>query len=149
MKIVTLTYKINIKASQQTIFDYVSDWEKQSDWIMFTTVKLVSGAPQHKDPILLAITQLGLFKLTDTMVITDWQPNERIVIEHTGRVVLGKGVFTIRKISDEICEFTWQEITPVPFGQIGLILIKPVFRVFFSRSLKMLKNNVESLNSAR
>lgn len=150
MKIKTLTFRINIKSSQQTIFNYVSDWERQSDWIMFTTVKLVSGAPQQKDSILLATTKLGPLKVADTMVVTDWQPYERIVVEHTGRIILGKGVFTISKIANETCEFTWQEITPVPFGfvgHIGLLFVQPILNVLFGRSLKILKSNIEAQNN--
>jgi len=80
------------------------------------------------------------------MVITDWQPYKRIVVEHTGRVVLGKGVFIIEEISDKVSKFTWQEITPIPLGfigQIGLVLIRPIMNIAFGKSLKNLKNNIE------
>ena len=147
MKKVTLTYCIEINATPQTIFEYVSNWEKQSDWILFTTVQLVQGVPHQKDPLLLAVTKFGPLKIADTMIVTDWLPYERIVVEHTGRIVLGKGVFTIVKLSKETCTFTWQEITPIPFGiigQIGFIFAKPVMNVVFNKSLKKLKNIIET-----
>lgn len=146
MKTVTLTFSIKIRANQQTIFDYVSDWEKQSDWILFTTVKQLSNAGQRQDAILLAETKLGPIKFVDTMAVTDWQPFVRIVVEHTGRIILGKGVFSVRKISDDSCEFTWEEITPVPFGligQVGLVILRPVIKLLFNSSLKRLKANLE------
>jgi len=146
MKTVTLSFNIEICAKPKAIFQYVSDWEKQSEWILFTKVKLLKGAPQQKDPLLLAITKIGPIKVQDTMVVTDWQPFERVVVEHTGRMVLGKGVFTIKKISNDVSSFTWQEITPIPFGIVGricLVFVKPLLNFLFNASLKKLKNNVE------
>jgi hypothetical protein len=146
MKTVTLTFSIEIDAKPKTIFEYVSNWEKQSEWILFTKVKLLKGLPNQKDPLLLAITGVGPFKVKDTMVITNWSPYKLIVVEHTGRVVLGKGVFTIEEISEGKSKFIWQEITPIPFGlvgKIGLVLIRPIMNIAFGKSLKKLKNNIE------
>jgi hypothetical protein len=146
VKTVTLNFSTEIRAKPQTVFEYVSNWEKQSEWILFTKVKLLQGAPNQKDPLLLAITKIGPFKVQDTMIVTDWQPHERIVVEHMGRIVLGKGVFTIKEISNEVSSFTWQEITPIPFGpigRIGLFLVKPILSIVFGKSLKKLKKNIE------
>lgn len=120
-----------------------------SDWILFTTVRVLTGSVQNRDAILFAVTQLGPFKLEDTMVVTECQPNKKIVIEHSNRSILGKGIFTIREISDDNCEFTWQEITPVPYGLFGracLVLLKPIMKIFYDISLYKLKRNVEADN---
>lgn len=148
MNTVTLTFSITIRANQQTIFDYVSDWEKQSDWILFTTVKKLTDPIHTKDVTLLATTKFGPIKFVDSMVVTDWQPPKKITVEHTGRIILGKGVFTVREISDTTCQFIWEEITPVPFGlvgRLGLVVISPFMRLMFNRSLMNLRNNIESL----
>ena len=147
MKTVTLSFSIIIRASQQSVFDYVSDWEKQSDWILFTTVHRLSETQSQADVNLLAVTKIGPLKLIDPMVVTEWQSPTRIVIEHTGRLVLGKGIFSIRGLTDNESEFSWQEITPVPFGilgRAGLILGKPLIKIPFMMSLRKLKSNVES-----
>ena len=147
MKTVTLTYQINIHADQKTVFEYVADWEKQSDWILFTTVHITAIKERPQDVTLLATTKLGVFKLVDTMVITDWQPCDKIVVEHTGRIVLGKGVFSVQKQPDNSSTFIWQEITPVPFGlvgQLGLFIARPFLKLLFGMSLKKLKLNIES-----
>ena len=149
MKTVTLTFKITIDATQQIIFNYVSEWDKQSDWILFTTVKELPNVDHRPGPMLLATTKFGPLKFVDTMVVTDLRPFERIVVEHTGRIILGKGIFTIRKIAGSSSEFVWQEITPVPFGfigQVGLILVKPFMNIMFGMSLKKLKTNIELLD---
>lgn len=150
MKTVTLTFSIVIRADQRTVFDYVSAWDKQSDWIVLTTVKELSSSVPQLDTVLLAVTKLGPFKVADTMVVTEWQPYKRIVVEHTGRIILGKGVFTVQKITNDTCEFVWQEITPVPFGfvgRVGLFFVTPIMKTLFGRSLHNLKRNIESLPS--
>ena len=149
MRLTTITFSITIRASQQAVFNYVSDWEKQSDWIKFTTVHKLSNVTDE-DVNLLAVTRLGPIRLLDTMVVTDWQPFERIVVEHTGRLILGKGIFSVKRLTSNSCEFTWQEITPVPFGQVGAIalaMIKPILRIPFNLSLKKLKSNIESASA--
>ncbi len=147
MKTATLTYSITINASQQTVYDYVSDWEKQSDWIKFTTVHVLSDFAANGEVHLLAITQLGPLKLKDTMVITELHPPDKIIVEHTGRLILGKGIFGVRSLSAGSCEFTWHEITPVPFGRLGMALlpfVKPLLKIPFNMSLRKLKSSIES-----
>jgi hypothetical protein len=148
MREVTLVFKVIIKADQKVIFDYVSNWEKQSEWILFTTVNKISAAPDQVGTKLLATTKFAAIKLIDTMIVTEWQPFEKITVEHTGRIILGKGVFKIHSISENNCEFTWEEITPIPFGifgQIGLLIVKPWMKLLFGISLKRLKSNIEIL----
>ena len=147
MKTATLTFKIMIAADQHVIFDYLSDWQKQSDWILFTTVEKVSAEPDGTGTKLLAKTGYGPLTFIDTMLVTEWLPPASITVEHTGRVILGKGVFTIRTVTEHSCEFIWQEITPVPFGlvgRIGLIIVKPFLNIMFGTSLKKLKTTIET-----
>ncbi|MBC7546472.1 SRPBCC family protein [Candidatus Saccharibacteria bacterium] len=147
MKTTTLSYSIRIQRNQKVVFDYISDWEQQSNWVLFTTVQVLLKTKQSQDSILLAVTKIGPFKLMDSMVITDWLPYDRIVIEHTGRLVMGKGIFEVKKISDNESEFIWQEVTPVPFGLIGratLFVAKPILRLMFDASQKKLKAAIEA-----
>jgi hypothetical protein len=149
VKTVTLSYSVNISADQKTIFDYLTDWDKQSDWIMFTTVNKLSTSPNQEGTKLSAMTKFGLLKFIDTMVVTEWNPYEKIIVEHTGRVILGKGLFRIQSTALNSCEFIWEEITPVPFGiigQIGLFIVKPIMKLLFGLSLKKLKRNIETTN---
>jgi hypothetical protein len=149
VKTVTLTFTVTITASQKIIFDYLTDWEKQSDWILFTAVEKVSKTPNKKGTELVATTKFGKLKFIDTMIVTEWLPNEKVTVEHTGRVILGKGIFKIQKSTENSCEFVWEEVTPVPFGfvgQIGLILVKPLMKLLFGLSLKKLKRNIEIAN---
>lgn len=110
-------------------------------------VQVLSDTTKYQDLTPLAITELGAVKLVDTIAITDWVPYKRIVIEHTGRVVMGKGVFEVKRINDGDSEFIWQEITPVPYGVIGraaFFAAKPLLQLLFDVSLKKLKHNLEA-----
>ncbi len=147
VKTTTLTYKIDIDADKKTVFTYLSDWDKQSEWILFTTVRKVSIGPNNDGTLLLAETKVGPLKVVDTMLVSEWSPYEKIVVTHTGRIVLGKGIFEIKENSDHRCTFIWKEVTPIPFGylgRIGLVIVKPLLKLVFNMSLRKLKKNVEA-----
>ncbi|GEM_PF-6198130 len=93
----TLTYEITIKTDPHSLFAYVSDWERQSEWILFTNVKIISLTPHQVDTVLVASTSLGPLSVVDTMIVTEWIPLKQISIEHTGRIILGKGIFSIKR----------------------------------------------------
>ena len=141
-----LRFSISVNASQLEVFNYLADWEKQSEWIMFTDVKKISPSQNTKGTELLATTKLGVVNLKDTMIVTEWSPPISITVEHTGRVILGKGIFTVQETSPGNCDFIWEEITPVPYGilgQIGFRVAKPFIKMMFNKSLRNLKKNME------
>jgi len=151
-KLVTLTYTITISASQEQVFAYLTDWEKQSEWILFTQVRKTSSGDNGVGTTLSARTGLGPVGFIDTMLVEEWKPPIGCTVVHTGKVVRGKGVFTITKLSETSTEFAWDEITPVPlgaFGRFGLIFMKPVLGYMFNRSLRMLKRSVELTSAAQ
>jgi hypothetical protein len=55
---------------------------------------------------------------TDTMVITQWEPPVRCVVEHTGRVVRGSGVFEVVPAGAG-SEVRWTERLELPLGAAG------------------------------
>src|SRR5260370_20521074 len=75
-----------------------------------------------------ARTGMGRGGFTDAMVITDGEPPHRCVMEHTGRVVRGAGVFEVVP-SGAGSEFRWTERLELPFGAVGRggwRLVRPV-----------------------
>lgn len=147
MHTVTLTFAVTINATAHQIFEYLTDWEQQADWISFTTVQKLSSGPNAVGTEVLAVTALGPLRLVDTMVLTKFMPPLLMSVEHTGRVILGKGVFSVQENSSDTCVFTWQEITPVPFGLAGraaLFVVRPVLKLLFNGSLEKLKQNIEA-----
>jgi len=142
----TLTYSIVINAKAETVFDYLTDWPKQSEWILFTDVTMTSTPPNKLGTRLVARTHIGPVGFTDTMVITEWSPPFDCTVEHTGKIVKGIGVFSVEKITESKSKFIWNEVNPVPFGAmggIGLRIIQPFLGLLFNRSLKKMRDNIE------
>lgn len=144
----TLTYSIVVNANTETVFHYMTDWSRQSEWVLFTDVRMLSKAPNQVGTTLSARTHLGPIGFTDTMVITKWLSPTNCTVEHTGKVVKGIGVFSVETISSNQSKFVWQEITNVAFGAFGsagLAIAEPFLSLLFNRSLKKMRDNIERL----
>ena len=80
------------------------------------------------------------------MVITEWVEPERVVALHTGKVVRGDGIMSVRPSADGAI-FTWAErISPPlgPLGQLGWPLVRPAFGAGVKHSLDVFARLVEA-----
>ncbi|WP_406601881.1 SRPBCC family protein [Lentzea sokolovensis] len=119
-----LELTVQVAAPPDTIFRAMSDWERQSEWIFGTTVKVVAGDGKSVGSEIDAVT-LGV---SDRMRITRWDPPHAVEVLHLGRVVRGTGVFAVRG-----SRFVWSESLDVPFFYP---LVKPLFVLMLRRSLR-------------
>ena len=119
-----LELSVQVAAPPDTIFRAMSDWERQSEWIFGTTVKVVSGDGRSVGSEIDAVT----FGVSDHMRITRWDPPHAVEVLHLGRVVKGTGVFAVRG-----SRFVWTERLDVPFFYP---LVKPFFVLMLRRSLQ-------------
>ncbi len=72
------------------------------------------------------------------MVITEWDPPRRAVVQHTGRIVRGPGTFEVTPQGAGSL-VTWTEQLWLPFGllgQLGWPLVKPAAVAGVRLSLK-------------
>jgi uncharacterized protein YndB with AHSA1/START domain len=91
------------------------------------------------------VTQVGPFRTTDRMVVTEWSPNEAMGIVHRG-VVTGAGRFTLHDGPGGHTEFTWEEELQFPWwmgGAIGAAAAKPLLTWVWRRNLEHLKQIAE------
>ena len=79
-------------ADAERVWQAVTDWSRQHEWIWATRVHGGQGV----GAAVTGRTGLGLVGFTDTMVITEWDPPRRCVVEHTGRLIRGAGIFEVR-----------------------------------------------------
>jgi hypothetical protein len=89
-------------------------------------------------------TQLGPFRLTDRMVVTEWDPPRALGIRHAG-VVTGRGRFMVASAPPG-ASFAWEEDLTFPAwmgGQIGGRAAAPLLRRVWRRNLANLKSLVE------
>jgi carbon monoxide dehydrogenase subunit G len=72
----------------------VTDWVGQGQWIPMTRVAVTDGDGSFGTR-LSARTGIGRLAFVDTMVVDQWDPPRRCEVAHLGRVVRGRGVFTV------------------------------------------------------
>lgn len=112
-----------------------------------TDVQPVFGDGNGVGGRLEAWTGAGRVGFLDTMVITEWDPPRRVVVEHTGRVVRGIGIMEVQPAPGDTSLFVWAEELEIPLGAIGRMgwpLVRPVFSAGVKSSLKKFAALVES-----
>jgi len=90
-------------------------------------------------------TRVGPFRLTDRMVVTEWDPPRAMGIRHTG-VVTGVGRFALASAGGGTV-FAWEETLTFPTwmgGALGGAAAAPLLRRVWRRNLRNLKVLVEA-----
>lgn len=148
---VHIAVDVVVDAPPQAVWDAVTDWPRQSEWMLGTTVRAT-----HQDGVgvgagLEAFTGVGRAGFLDTMVITEWDPPWRCVVQHTGQVVKGLGVFEVLALPGGRSRFVWAEELDLPLGVLGRIgwpVVRPGFAWGVRRSLQKLAKDVERQHAA-
>ena len=124
--------RIDVTAPPERVWAALTAWNRQGEWMVATDVRTVGGPAQGIGGRLAARTGLPVpgrrhVGLLDTMVITEWDPPRRVVVQHTGRFVRGPGIFELEP-RGEGTTFVWTERLYLPYGllgQVGWLLVKP------------------------
>jgi hypothetical protein len=94
---------------------------------------------------LAAFTGVAGIGFLDTMVVTEYDPPWRWVMQHEGAFVQGVGIFEISPTAQG-CRFTWAEELNLPFGLIGRLgwpLVKPIAHLGLLGSLRRMARQLE------
>ncbi|MGH4014088.1 MAG: SRPBCC family protein [Pseudonocardiaceae bacterium] len=133
-----LTVRVDVPAPPETVFAAATDWERQDEWILGTTVRVLRGDGRSVGSEVEAVTGVRGFGITDRMRITGWDAPVRCAVRHTGRVVRGVGIFEVRPRGRDAATFEWTERLELPLGVLGRLgwkLVHPVFAWGLQRSL--------------
>lgn len=133
-----LTVRVDVPAPPETVFAAATDWERQDEWILGTTVRVVRGDGRSVGSEVEAVTGVRGIGVTDSMRITAWDAPRSCEVRHTGRVVRGVGVFAVRPRGRDAATFEWTERLDLPWGVLGRLgwtVIRPVFDWGLRRSL--------------
>ena len=127
-----LVETVHVDAPPRQVWAALTDWTRQGEWMLLTDVEVTGGDPEAVGGRLAARTGLPRpggrhLGVLDTMVITEWDPPRRAVVQHTGRIVRGPGTFEVvpRFAGSTV---TWTEQLWLPFGVVGRLgwpLVKP------------------------
>jgi carbon monoxide dehydrogenase subunit G len=121
---VELRVEVDVDASPTTVFDALTDWTHQGEWMPGTQVRVTKGGGSAVGDEILARTALSTGRLRragfdDPMRITRWEPGVRCDVLHLGRVVRGTGAFLVEPRGSDKARFSWVEWVDPPFGRFG------------------------------
>jgi carbon monoxide dehydrogenase subunit G len=122
--VVELRAEVDVDASPAKVFQALTDWAHQGEWMPGTHVRVTEGGGDAVGDEILARTALGSGLLSrvgfdDPMRITRWEPGVRCDVLHLGRVVRGTGVFLVEPRGSGQARFSWVEWVDPPFGRVG------------------------------
>lgn len=134
-----------IDAAPQQVWDVVTHWEGQGEWMPMTKVWRTGGQPGEVGEEFTARTGLGPLAFDDTITVLQMEAPTFCEVAHTGRVVQGLGEF--RCVSERSgTQFTWWEEVAVPGGPVAPVLwalARTPLRIVFGIAMRRLKRHVE------
>jgi len=137
---------VTIDVPVDVVFDALTDWSAQGQWMVGTRVEVRAGDGRSVGSELAAWTGIGV-GFWDTMVITRWDPPYRIDVLHAGSVVRGTGTREVMAVPGGRSRVVWSEDVELPMGAVGRLgwpLARPLLAAGVGRSLRSLARWVES-----
>lgn len=141
-----ISVDVIVDAAPAVVWDAVTDWSRQSDWMLGTVVRATEHGGVGVGGGIEAFTGVGRLGFLDTMVITEWDPPRRCVVRHTGSVVRGLGIFEVFALPEGRSRFVWAEELDLPLGPVGRFgwpVVRPAFAWGVRRSLRQLAADIE------
>ena len=113
---VTATVIVNAPAPQ--VFAAFMSWERQSDWIPFTKVRVVEG-DGGEGSLVEAITGVGPAAIRDEMRVVRVDPPYELRVVHCGRVLRGPGSMRCTAMGGNRTQVVMHEWFHLPGGTAG------------------------------
>jgi len=143
---------IEIDAPAAAVWKVVEPIERHVDWMADATeIRFTGSTTRGVGTEFECDTKVGPITLTDEMTVTEWDPEERMGVRHSG-VVTGTGVFELEPIDlGRRTRFTWTEELTFPWflgARLGEVIGgRAVMRQIWLRNLRRLKRLVEDRRS--
>jgi hypothetical protein len=140
-----VTATVIVNAPARRVFAALTAWERQSDWIPFTTVRVVRGDGGEGSQIE-AVTALGPAVLRDEMRVVHVDAPYEVRVVHQGRMLRGPGVMRCTPMDRDRTQVVWHEWFHLPGGAPGRVawpLLWPGSKFGLTRALKKFARLVE------
>ena len=144
-----LQCEVDIAAPAAAVWDYVTDWPRQGEWIPATRVENVDEADRVGGRFR-AWSGVGRVGFWDPMTITAWERTPdgggRCEVLHLGSVVKGEGEFAVVPRGERASRFIWAEMVVVPGGTVGAVVwrvVRPVVERLIDRGLRQVRDRIE------
>jgi Polyketide cyclase / dehydrase and lipid transport len=141
-----VTATVIVNASAATVFAAFVAWERQGEWIPFTTVRITDGDGGEGSTIE-AVTAIGPAVLRDIMKIERLDPPYEIRVRHTGKILRGPGVMRCTAMGPSRTQMVWHEWFQLPGGLAGKLaapVLWPTSKVSLTQALKRFARLVET-----
>ena len=141
------TVQTYIAAPPAVVWDLLADWEGSAAWMVdATTVRVIGAQRAGVGTTVEAVTRIAGIPMTDVMVVTAWQDERLIEVEHKRWPIKGPARFLITPEGSGT-RMAWDEDLVPPFGRLGAIggriLRRPIERLL-RKSLRRLRAIAEA-----
>lgn len=140
---VTATVIVNAPAGR--VFAALTAWERQSEWIPFTRVRVIEG-DGGEGSLVEAVTVVGPAVLRDEMRVVQVDPPYEVRVVHCGRLLRGPGVLRCTQLERDRTQVVWHEWFHLPGGTAGRVawpVLWPGSKFGLTQALKKFARLVE------
>lgn len=145
--------EVEVPVRAEVVWDYVTDWPLQGEWIPFTRVEEIGRADRVGGRIR-AWTGIGPIGFWDEMTITAWATSEdgsgRCEVLHHGSVIRGDAEFSVVARGFGACSVRWWEHLELPGGPLGRLAWKvtgPGMQRMVDLALRRMAARAEGVNA--
>lgn len=136
---ITIRTEIVVDTSLETVWADLADIGSHVEWMVdAVAIDWTSPGEPGVGTAFDVDTRLGPIRLSDPLVITDWEPNSTLAVRHGGAVT-GTGRFTLEAISEDRTQVIRDEDLRFPLwmgGGVGELFATPVLRALFQANLR-------------
>ncbi|MFI1991318.1 SRPBCC family protein [Actinoplanes sp. NPDC020271] len=139
----TATVIVNAPAAK--VFAAFMDWERQSDWIPFTRVRVAEG-DGGEGSLVEAVTTIGPAVLRDEIRVVKVNAPYEVRVVHCGKVLRGPGAMRCTAMSGDRTQVVlheWFHLPPGPVGKIAWPVVWPGSKLGFTGALKKFGRLIE------
>ena len=141
-----VTATVIVNAPAERVYRAFTAWERQSDWIPFTRVRIVAGDGGEGTAIE-AVTRVGPAVLRDEMKVVELDPPRTVRVVHYGKMLRGPGVLRCTPMQGGRTQVVWHEWFHLPGGTAGKVawpLLWPGSKVSLTAALRRFARLVEA-----
>ncbi|WP_412740900.1 SRPBCC family protein [Krasilnikovia sp. MM14-A1259] len=140
-----MTATVIVDAPAAQVFAAFLDWESQSRWIPFTTVRVVEG-DGGQGSLIEAVTAVGPAVLRDELRVVRVDPPYEVRVVHCGKVLRGPGSMRCTAMAGDRTQVVVHEWFHLPGGAAGRLawpVLWPGSKLGFKGALKKFARLVE------
>lgn len=140
-----VTATVIVQAPAARVFAAFTAWERQGEWIPFTTVRIVAGNG-GEGSLIEAVSTIGPAVLRDEMRVVKLDPPYEVRVVHCGRLLRGPGVLRCTAMGGPRTQVVWHEWLHIPLGLPGRLawpVLWPGSKLGLTQALKRFARLVE------